>query len=104
VKFHFCFRCGLAQPRTVYRRPLIDSHEPTHFNNVAQVTSRFPTKIVNIRTTWHHRPGLRAEPVRTPRAAGVRAFHSGGAVRPDRRWDAPVDAALVARWRARLDE
>jgi copper homeostasis protein len=43
--------------------------------------------------------GLRAEHVGPLRAAGVHAFHSGRAVRPGGRWDAPVDAALVARWR-----
>jgi copper homeostasis protein len=36
-------------------------------------------------------------------AAGIRAFHTGSAVRPGGRWDAPVDPALVAGWRARLD-
>jgi hypothetical protein len=40
--------------------------------------------------------------VPTLRAAGVLGFHSGRAVRGGR-WDAPVDAALVRRWRRRLD-
>ncbi|WP_244945517.1 copper homeostasis protein CutC [Couchioplanes caeruleus] len=61
---------------------------------------------------------LRAEAGRTPRvlaggglrrhhlacllAAGVDAFHTGGAVRPGGRWDAPVDPALVRTWRELL--
>ncbi|MGX1973820.1 copper homeostasis protein CutC [Streptomyces kronopolitis] len=36
------------------------------------------------------------------RAAGLDAFHIGGAARPDG-WSAPVDAAAVARWRTALD-
>ncbi|MCL6302244.1 copper homeostasis protein CutC [Streptomyces kronopolitis] len=36
------------------------------------------------------------------RAAGLDAFHIGGAARPDG-WSAPVDAAAVARWRTVLD-
>jgi copper homeostasis protein len=47
--------------------------------------------------------GLRAEHVQPLRAAGVRAFHSGTAVRAGGHWDAPVDAELVARLRGRLD-
>ncbi|GLW16572.1 copper homeostasis protein CutC [Streptomyces sp. NBRC 13847] len=35
-------------------------------------------------------------------AAGLDAFHIGGAARPDG-WSAPVDAAAVARWRTALD-
>lgn len=35
-------------------------------------------------------------------AAGITAFHTGSAVRPDGSWDAPVDAALVRSWRAAL--
>jgi copper homeostasis protein len=46
--------------------------------------------------------GLRQEHVAPLLAAGVRAFHSGGAVRTGNRWDAPVDPALVADWRAHL--
>ena len=46
--------------------------------------------------------GLRQEHVAPLVAAGVRAFHSGGAVRTGGRWDAPIDAALVADWRAHL--
>jgi copper homeostasis protein len=42
----------------------------------------------------HHLPALLA--------GGVAAFHTGGAVRPGGAWDAPVDAELVRRWRARL--
>ena len=46
--------------------------------------------------------GLR-EPHLTPlREAGIGAFHTGGAVRPDGRWDLPVDPARVATWRAAL--
>jgi copper homeostasis protein len=48
--------------------------------------------------------GLRAEHVRPLRSAGIRAFHSGSAVRPGGRWHAPVDAALVAGWRVGLDD
>ncbi|WP_236718204.1 copper homeostasis protein CutC [Actinoplanes sp. TFC3] len=33
---------------------------------------------------------------------GVRAFHTGGAVRPAGAWDAPVDAHLVRLWRGLL--
>ncbi|MFC7306375.1 copper homeostasis protein CutC [Streptomyces monticola] len=36
------------------------------------------------------------------RAAGISAFHIGGAARPSG-WDAPVSAAAVAEWRAALD-
>ncbi|GGN54448.1 copper homeostasis protein CutC [Streptomyces kronopolitis] len=36
------------------------------------------------------------------RAAGLDAFHIGGAARPAG-WSAPVDAAAVARWRTALD-
>ena len=43
--------------------------------------------------------GLRPHHVAPLRAAGVDAFHTGSAVRPDGRWDAPVDAALVRAWR-----
>jgi copper homeostasis protein len=46
--------------------------------------------------------GLRREHVAPLLAAGVRAFHSGGAVRAGNRWDAPVDPTLVAEWRAHL--
>jgi copper homeostasis protein len=46
--------------------------------------------------------GLLREHVGPLLAAGVRAFHSGSAVRPGSRWDAPVDPALVADWRARI--
>ncbi|MFG2559285.1 copper homeostasis protein CutC [Streptomyces sp. NPDC048496] len=35
-------------------------------------------------------------------AAGIDAVHIGGAARP-KGWDAPVDAAAVREWRARLD-
>jgi copper homeostasis protein len=43
--------------------------------------------------------GLRPHHVAPLAEAGVDAFHTGGAVRPDGRWDAPVDAALVRAWR-----
>ncbi|MER7153786.1 copper homeostasis protein CutC, partial [Streptomyces lydicus] len=36
------------------------------------------------------------------RAAGLDAFHIGGAARPDG-WSAPVDAAAVREWREALD-
>jgi copper homeostasis protein len=36
------------------------------------------------------------------RAGGIDAFHTGSAVRPDGRWDVPVDPALVSRWRSAL--
>ncbi|RZQ61883.1 copper homeostasis protein CutC [Amycolatopsis suaedae] len=41
--------------------------------------------------------GLREEHLPVLRAAGVRAFHVGGAVRPGG-WAEPVDAAAVRRW------
>ncbi|MFI6516625.1 copper homeostasis protein CutC [Spirillospora sp. NPDC050679] len=44
--------------------------------------------------------GLRRKHVAVLAAAGVAAFHVGTAVRPDGSWDAPVDPALVAEWRA----
>jgi copper homeostasis protein len=44
--------------------------------------------------------GLRRKHVAVLAAAGVGAFHVGTAVRPEGSWDAPVDAALVADWRA----
>ncbi|MFB9363550.1 copper homeostasis protein CutC [Actinoplanes nipponensis] len=46
--------------------------------------------------------GLRRRHVPALAAAGVDAFHTGSAVRPDGRWDAPVDPALVEAWRAAL--
>ncbi|MEU0127606.1 copper homeostasis protein CutC [Streptomyces sp. NPDC006289] len=46
--------------------------------------------------------GLRLEHLPRLRAAGVEAFHIGGAARP-RGWDGPVDAAAVRQWRAALD-
>ncbi|MDP9795170.1 copper homeostasis protein [Catenuloplanes nepalensis] len=46
--------------------------------------------------------GLRQPHLAPLRAAGVTAFHTGGAVRPDGRWDLPVDPSLVASWRAAL--
>ncbi|NEA89306.1 copper homeostasis protein CutC, partial [Streptomyces sp. SID14436] len=42
--------------------------------------------------------GLRLDHVPTLRAAGLDAFHIGGAARPDG-WDGPVSAAAVAEWR-----
>ncbi len=46
--------------------------------------------------------GLRPHHVAPLLAAGVDAFHTGSAVRPAGRWDAPVDAALVQSWRSVL--
>ncbi|MEU0674941.1 copper homeostasis protein CutC [Streptomyces sp. NPDC006172] len=47
--------------------------------------------------------GLRLDHVPTLRAAGVDAFHIGGAARPGG-WAQPVSTAAVARWRAALDD
>ncbi|MFD6436192.1 copper homeostasis protein CutC [Streptomyces venezuelae] len=47
--------------------------------------------------------GLRLDHLPKLRAAGVDAFHIGGAARPDG-WSAPVSAAAVAEWRAALDD
>ncbi|TGB06658.1 copper homeostasis protein CutC [Streptomyces sp. MZ04] len=47
--------------------------------------------------------GLRLDHVPRLRAAGVDAFHIGGASRPDG-WSAPVSAAAVAQWRAAVDD
>ncbi|MFF9715840.1 copper homeostasis protein CutC [Streptomyces sp. SID8111] len=46
--------------------------------------------------------GLRLDHVPTLRAAGLDAFHIGGAARPDG-WDGPVSAAAVAEWRRAVD-
>ncbi|MFC8127044.1 copper homeostasis protein CutC [Streptomyces sp. NPDC057302] len=46
--------------------------------------------------------GLRLDHLPRLRAAGVDAFHIGGASRPDG-WTAPVSAEAVARWRAAVD-
>ncbi|MEU3713744.1 copper homeostasis protein CutC [Streptomyces catenulae] len=46
--------------------------------------------------------GLTLEHLPTLCAAGVDAFHIGGAARPHG-WSAPVDAAAVRRWRTALD-
>ena len=46
--------------------------------------------------------GLRLEHVPQLRAAGIDAFHIGGAARPGG-WEGPVSAAAVAEWRAVLD-
>ncbi|OPF84648.1 copper homeostasis protein CutC [Streptomyces antioxidans] len=46
--------------------------------------------------------GLRLDHLPALRAAGVSAFHIGGAARPDG-WSGPVDAAAVGQWRAALD-
>jgi len=60
------------------------------------------------RPTTRHFPeilaggGLRKEHVAPLLAAGIRAFHSGAAVRAGSRWDAPVDPTLVANWRTHL--
>ncbi|NUT28472.1 MAG: copper homeostasis protein CutC [Streptomyces sp.] len=46
--------------------------------------------------------GLRLDHVPTLLAAGIDAFHIGGAARPDG-WVGPVSVAAVAEWRAVLD-
>ncbi|MFE6780281.1 copper homeostasis protein CutC [Streptomyces sp. NPDC057702] len=46
--------------------------------------------------------GLRLDHLPALRAAGVNAFHIGGAARP-RGWTGPVAAEAVAAWRAALD-
>ncbi|MET7936011.1 copper homeostasis protein CutC [Streptomyces sp. NPDC005322] len=46
--------------------------------------------------------GLRLDHLPALRAAGIDAFHIGGAARPDG-WSGPVDAATVAQWRTALD-
>ncbi|MFF0623013.1 copper homeostasis protein CutC [Streptomyces sp. NPDC004296] len=46
--------------------------------------------------------GLRLDHLPELRAAGLDAFHIGGAARPGG-WAAPVDAAAVREWRAALD-
>ncbi|MFI8303741.1 copper homeostasis protein CutC [Streptomyces sp. NPDC085927] len=46
--------------------------------------------------------GLRLEQVPTLLAAGIRAFHIGGAARPDG-WTGPVSAESVAQWRRVVD-
>ncbi|GAB7051517.1 copper homeostasis protein CutC [Catenuloplanes indicus] len=46
--------------------------------------------------------GLRPPHLPALRAAGLTAFHTGGAVRPEGRWDLPVDPALVTSWRTAL--
>ncbi|GAA2523699.1 copper homeostasis protein CutC [Winogradskya humida] len=43
--------------------------------------------------------GLRQQHLAPLRDAGVRAFHTGSAVRPGGSWHAPVDADLVRLWR-----
>jgi copper homeostasis protein len=47
--------------------------------------------------------GLRSEHLPALRAAGLSAFHVGGAVRPAG-WESPVEAARVRRWRDLVDE
>ncbi|MFE5245655.1 MULTISPECIES: copper homeostasis protein CutC [unclassified Streptomyces] len=46
--------------------------------------------------------GLRLEHLPRLRAAGIEAFHIGGAARPGG-WDGPVDVAAVREWRTALD-
>ncbi|MEU2679974.1 copper homeostasis protein CutC [Streptomyces sp. NPDC007107] len=46
--------------------------------------------------------GLRLDHVPRLRAAGIEAFHIGGAARPNG-WSGPVDAAAVREWRTVLD-
>ncbi|MBS2962538.1 copper homeostasis protein CutC [Actinocrinis puniceicyclus] len=48
--------------------------------------------------------GLRLEDVPALRTAGLSAFHIGTAARFGGDWNGPVDAELVASWRAALDE
>lgn len=47
--------------------------------------------------------GLRLDHLPALRAAGIDAFHIGGAARASG-WDGPVDIASVHQWRAALDE
>ncbi|MEV5874171.1 copper homeostasis protein CutC [Streptomyces sp. NPDC052101] len=47
--------------------------------------------------------GLRLDHVPALRAAGIDAFHIGGAARPDG-WTGPVSAKSVAHWRTLLDD
>ncbi|MEU7583648.1 copper homeostasis protein CutC [Streptomyces sp. NPDC041068] len=47
--------------------------------------------------------GLRLDHLPRLKAAGVDAFHIGGAARPDG-WSAPVSAAAVAQWRTAVDD
>jgi copper homeostasis protein len=49
---------------------------------------------------WLAGGGLRLEHIAPLRAAGIGQFHSGRAARRDGRWEAPVEAALVARLKA----
>ncbi|MBI0295974.1 copper homeostasis protein CutC [Streptomyces sp. PRKS01-29] len=46
--------------------------------------------------------GLRLDHLPTLRAAGIDAFHIGGAARPGG-WSGPVDAVAVGQWRTALD-
>jgi copper homeostasis protein len=46
--------------------------------------------------------GLRLDHLPPLRAAGIEAFHIGGAARPGG-WSGPVDAAAVRAWREALD-
>jgi len=48
--------------------------------------------------------GLRQQHIAPLLTAGVRAFHTGGAVRPGGSWDDPVDANLVSLWRGVVDQ
>ena len=48
--------------------------------------------------------GLSAEHVPWLARAGIRAFHIGGAVRPDRSFRSYVDADLVSMWRSLIDD
>jgi copper homeostasis protein len=47
--------------------------------------------------------GLKLDDVPTIKAAGLRDFHVGSAVRGGSDWDGHVDAELVARWRDVID-
>lgn len=46
--------------------------------------------------------GLRLDHLPRLRAAGIEAFHIGGAARPGG-WSGPVDTAAVREWRTALD-
>jgi copper homeostasis protein len=70
----------------------------------AGITEGLPTLVAEAGATPRTLAGggLRRHHLAPLRAAGVGAFHTGSAVRPDGRWDAPVAAELVREWRAAL--
>ncbi|MFF9477957.1 copper homeostasis protein CutC [Streptomyces sp. NPDC014733] len=65
-----------------------------HARTTAGEPGYAPQVLVGGGLTLEHLPALRA--------AGVDAFHIGGAARPSG-WSAPVDPAAVRRWRTALD-